>query len=281
MHPTGKGVFIWNLSACSGGDPERIAAELKGMGCSWAAVKMADGTLDKNLPLLGPAVEVLSREGLAVWGWHYVYGANRLGVPFVKAETARAVQVIRDYQPAGWIVDAEGEYKRKGSAAWANTYMTGLKSAFPALPLGLCSYRFPSLHPEFPWRDFLGYMDFHIPQVYWIQNHNPGAQLRQSFRELTALRSLPVVPVGAAFQEGGWHPTVAEIDEFDRTAHELKLPGVSWWCLDDEGIEKHPEFREAITRHKWAPPAPPAPTWPQAVTEFLRILGYTGPGPNE
>lgn len=271
MIPTGKGVFIWNIAASLGGDPARIARELKTMGCSWAAVKMADGTLDKNLPLLGPTAEALRLAGIAVWGWHYIYGANRLGVPFVKSETARAVQVIGTFRPAGWLVDAEQEYKRSGGAGWANTYMTGVRSAFPSLSLGLCSYRFPSLHPEFPWRDFLRYADFHAPQVYWIKSHNPAAQLKQSCREVAALRDLPIVPVGAAFQEQGWKPSVAEIDEFDRTAHELKLPGVGWWCLDDEGIEKHPEYREAITRHAWGlPPPPPALTLDERVAILER-----------
>jgi len=117
----------------------------------------------------------------------------------------------------------------------------------------LCSYRFPSLHPELPWSSFLRRSDFHAPQVYWMQADNPGEQLQRSVRELLALRALPVVPIGAAFVEAGWQPTVAGINEFDRMAQALKLPGIGWWEWGENGhgAEYHPDWWAAISAHNW------------------------------
>ena len=277
MIPTGKGIQVWNLTA-----PNETAARIIAAGFQWVAVKAADGTLDHNQKA-GPAdlflfVQTLHNAGIVVFGWQYVYGANWMGQSFAKAEAEAAIRNISRFGFDGWLIDAESQYKRKGSAAWADTYMTTLRAGLPWVTLGLQSYRFPSLHPELPWQSFLRHVDFHIPQVYWVQATNPGAQLRRSIQELTALRNLPIVPTGCAYFEHGWGPTVGQLNEFDNVARTLGLPGVLWYCWDDQGLSTHPDWLAAISAHRWQPIIEPL-TYLEAVDEFLRTIGYTGRRP--
>jgi hypothetical protein len=260
MIPTGKGILIWQLKNCSGGDPVRLAGMAQAAGFSWVAIKAANGTADFNADLFMPAKSVLEAVGIQVWGWQYLYGANiYTGASIAKQEAEAAIRNINRYGLAGWIMDPESEYKRKGAAAWADTYVTMLRSTFPSLPIGLCSYRYPSLHPELPWHNFLRRCDFHAPQVYWIDAHNPVVQLARSWQELRSLRDLPVIPIGSAYAEHGWQPTVNELDSFDQEAHILGLPGLGWWAWDDHGLEEHPDYWQAVSAHEWGAPIPPAP----------------------
>ncbi len=295
MIPTGKGIFIWQLLRCAGGDPVHLANLALELGLSWVAIKAADGTVDFNQGpggdwrgpnLLPGAVSALRAAGIKVAGWQYIYGANWLKQTIAAREAERAIANINRFNFDCWLIDPESEYKRTGAAAWANTYMTALRAACPSVSIGLCSYRYPTLHPELPWAEFLRRTDFHAPQVYWIQNHNPGAQLRRSVSELLALKAIPVVPVGSAYYDPGykWGPTVAEINEFDATAHELNLPGVTWWEWGENGngLEYHQDWWVAVANHDWGQPVPPpAQSWEQRVDSFLRPLGFTGPGPED
>ncbi len=285
-NPTGKGIFVWQIKNARGGDPTKIVTWLKELGMSWVAVKVTDGAGNFNLrptqivggkvvrwadDILQPLVSALKAAGIAVWGWGYVYGYDPAG------EAAKAIERVRKFDLAGWIIDAEGEYK--GKAVAADIYMKGLRGL--GVPVGLCSFRFPKLHPEFPWRNFLAGCDFHMPQVYWMQATNAGAQLQRSVKELMGIKNLPVVPVGPACSEGGWAPTVAQLDEFDRTAKALGCPGVSWWLLDTGGLERFPEFAEAIKRHAWSGVVEePKPVgWAEAIDAWARTMGFQGPPP--
>jgi hypothetical protein len=98
------------------------------------------------------------------------------------------------------------------------------------MPMGLSSYRFPSLHPTLPWDVFRGYVDFDMPQVYWMLAHNPGEQLRRSFVEFNRFaRKLPYVPTGAAFTEYGWAATKSDVIQFMDVCVELGIKAWNWW----------------------------------------------------
>jgi len=279
-NPVGKGVWVWQLKNCLGGDMLSLAVEIKRLGCDYVVIKVANGMAESNADLLPAAKAAFEALGIKFWGYHYIYGGSMItGSSIAKAEADVAIRIANRLHLAGLFLDAEGQYKRKGCATWADTYLTALKTTLPDLPLGLCSYRWPSYHPEFPWANFLRRVDFHAPQVYWMQAQNSGEQLRRSIKELTALKALPIVPVGSAFFEHGWQPTVASINEFDQVAHELKLTGVSWWCWDDRGIETHPEYYAAIAAHDWGDQPLPTQDWRWAMTHWARSMGYIGPDP--
>ena len=67
-----------------------------------------------------------------------------------------AIRRIRQFNLDGYVLDVEKEYKQAGKKAAARRFMSQLRSAYPALPIALSSYRYPSLHPQVPWEGILG-----------------------------------------------------------------------------------------------------------------------------
>lgn len=292
-YPEGKGVMVWNLDVCAGGNPNTLAAKAKAAGFSWVALKVQDGpyVFARNRDRLAPTIKALREVGIKAWGWGYLRGANVLKQSIAAVEAAATVKLLKDYLLEGFLIDVESEYKRQPkNRDWASTYMTALRTSLPKVPLGLCSYRWPSYHPELPWREFLAYCDFHAPQVYWQNAHNPAAQLTRCVRELTALKALPIIPAGSAYSEHGWQPSILELNEFDAEAQRLKLPGVTWWSF--EHAERIPGFWTTLASHKWQeatqptpapvpvpPPTAPGPGWKDSIDAWARTKGYDGPKP--
>lgn len=284
------GVFIWQVKSCAGGfKPETAEARefigktLKTLGVRWAAVKVTNGVNGFNLQLINsgwkdtilPAFfEAERAAGRKCMGWGYIYGDNPLG------EAARAADQIKTYGLDGYIIDAEGEYKKPGRASAAKVYMEKLRRLCPSTPLALCSFRWPSFHPEFPWKAFTDQMDagkgdIHMPQVYWqgaTSTNAPGDQLNRSINELFAIKKLPVVPVGAAYAEHGWVASPAQIEAFSTQASILALPGINWWSLDQ--ILKKQEWQQAIidASEDWKTGEVVTPEVEPSDAEKLRIL---------
>jgi hypothetical protein len=269
-HPTGKGMFIWDLAHTARGNPLMLAAKAQELGLDWVAVKISNGTAVFQSALLPAAIIALRGVDVSVWGWSYIYLVGRTLLLQGKEEAHLAGDLVLKYGLDGFLIDGEGECKRPRGAVAAEHFATTLRLRLPQMPIGLCSFRFPSLHSDFPWRPLLQICDFHAPQVYWQGAHNPGAQLERSYRELRALKDIPFIPTGSAYAEAGWQPTVQEIDAFDARAHALWLPGLSWWSF--QAIESHPDFYAAIARHSWTP-KPLGPLfaeleWPDARIEL-------------
>jgi hypothetical protein len=254
----GKGFFLWQIPKCEHGDAGSIAAQAKSAGLSHLLIKVADGTMIYNgtwgdpKDYTTPVINALRALGIRVWGWHYVYGDNPNG------EANVAIARIRQYDLDGYVIDAEKEYKDRGKKVSAKKFMTQLRNACPDLEIALSSYRYPSLHPQIPWAEFLENCTLNMPQVYWIKAHNPGDQLAKCVHEFQAMHpSRPVVPTGAASKESGWQPNEAEILEFIRTAKELNLTGVNFWEWSDARSGNLPGVWEAIRDYPWAGvPAP-------------------------
>lgn len=278
-HPAGKGIFIWNLDVCAGGNVNTLAAKAKAAGFSWVALKVQDGPYPfaRNQSRLASAINALRAVGIKAWGWGYLRGANALKQSIAAAEASMTVKLMKELLLEGFLIDVEHEYKRQPkNRDWAATYMTALRAALPKVPLGLCSYRWPSYHPELPWREFLAYCDFHAPQVYWQGGINPAGQLARSVRELTAIKALPIVPAGSAYSEHGWQPTITELNEFDKEAKRLKLPGVTWWSF--EHAERIPGFWSTLASHEWKDVTEPIPvlTLEQRVDRLEKIAKEKG-----
>jgi hypothetical protein len=230
-----KGLWIWQVTRCEGGDPQKIAKVAAAAGLDWVALKVADGAYPSNrdpdrahLSLLPPVVDTLRAAGLKVWGWQYVYGDDWCGEAAVASRQAGALALD------GFIIDAEAEYKRPGRDAVAARYLDQLRAEHPGLPLALSSYRYPTLHPEFPWDAFLSRVDRNMPQVYWEGAHDPVEQLERSVAEFDA-RAIrrPLVPVAPVYRKGDWAPTAADICYFRIAVGELGLPGWSFFSWDE------------------------------------------------
>lgn len=249
----GVSLFVWMVKSCCKGLQansqaawQTLCETARGWGLAYAPVKTAEGACKFNLSaadggwqddILPGLFAAFGQQGLRKVGWQYLYGAN----PLAEADTA-ALR-IRQLGLQGYILDPETEYKRAGAGA-ARVFMRRLRQLVPNTPLALCSYRFPSLHRDFPWMAFLDEMDaargdVHLPQMYWVGDERPNGpelQLERSLNELNALKALPLIPVGSAYtQQVGnrnWAPTAEQLENFFAAARRLGCTGASLWCWD-------------------------------------------------
>lgn len=287
----GKGIYIWKAANTGMTDPRQVAAICANMGLSWVAIKIGDGANIRYASFgndQAKAVRAFKDVGIKVWGWQYIYGGIWIdktgkihtGGDSPSVEAAFAVDQVSKLGLDGYIIDAEREFKVANPQGRANEFAHGLHSL--RAPIGLSSYRFPALHREFAWAEFLAVTDVHMPQVYW----GPGrsvSDLDRSIKELTALKKIPVVPAGRAYIGDGHNQPVLmpkEMMDFMSRAHELKLPGCFFWALDFLYLHEGGEFRmDVIRQFPWG--VTTTPTWSHAITTWARSLGYLGPGPEE
>jgi hypothetical protein len=232
----GKGMFIWMIRFTEDGDVNKIADLLEEANITNAWIKVADGPGRYNIDPLGhdrvPAlVAALRMRGISAWGWQYIYGR------YPELEADMAIRRIREFDLDGFVVNAELEFKQPGMAEQAKRYMKRLRAAFPDLPIGLSTYRFPVLHREFVFDAFMPYCDFCAPQVYWAGATNAGAQLERCLKEYKNLNyKLPIYPTGAAYKEHGWEAKASEMVDFMATAKRLGLPGFNFWEMRSSRI---------------------------------------------
>jgi hypothetical protein len=284
--PSGKGFYLWQLENCEDNNYDQIGRMVRAANLSHALVKIADGSNIypfKTWLSVAAAIKALRyyNPNILIYGWHFVYGYDPAG------EADIAIRRIRELDLDGYAIDAESDYKLPGRAASANIFMDRLRKALPDFPIGLSSYRYPSYHPQLPWKEFLSRCDFNAPQVYWMYAHNPAYQLERSLSEFQALNQrlgiapLPIIPTGAAWKENGWAVTPADVIEFLDAAKRLALTGANFWSWQHaRGL---PAVWDAIADYQWGegggelPPPPPAPSFKMRVIQpGLRVR--SGPG---
>lgn len=263
MAIAGKGIFIWRIAEIYGGNVTRIADEAQAAGFSHVLVKVADGRYRYNLvngiDLGAQLIALLRARSIQAWGWQYVYGSN------ANLEADLAINLVKQHNLDGFVVNAEAQFKAKGMNKVADTYMKRLRAGLPKTKIGLSSYRYPRSHSPFPFDEFLKYCDFSMPQVYWQGASNPAEQLRKTIAEYGALRhKLPVVPTGAAYSHGGWAPTDAQIAEFVAEAKRLGLSGANFWewaAAQKGDASMWAAVRSAAWGNGNPPPAPSGPVY--------------------
>lgn len=255
MALSGKGFFIWKIPRCENGNVSAIADFAETCQFTHVLIKIADTIYSYNVSdgvdLVPPLVKVLHDRGIQALGWHYVKG------DLPEAEANKAIQRVRELGLDGYVIDAESEYKQPGKSAAAKRFMARLREALPTTLMALSSYRYPSYHPQLPWREFLEKCDLNMPQVYWLHAHNAGEQLTRSvseFRSMTPFR--PIVPTGSAYREFGWQPTPDEILDFLYTAQNLNLSAANFYSWDSCRAFL-PEVWDTICAYPWTAPTPP------------------------
>ncbi len=248
---TGKGWYIWQIRRCEGGGAAAIASQAVQSGLSHVLIKVADGTSAYNLdPTTGadlvPAViQELHSQNILCFGWQYVYGYDPIGEANIAI--LRSLQLGID----GFVIDAEDQYKLAGRDEAAAAYMSQLRIGLPNLPIALSSYRYPTYHPTLPWRQFLEKCDYNMPQVYWVEAHNPADQLIRSLREFQAISPFrPIIPTGSAYQQGSWAPTTSEILEFLQTARNLNMSAANFWEWGHTKLYL-PALWDAVSSYSW------------------------------
>ena len=269
----GKGYYIWKVEKCYGGNINNIVLAAVAAGIKHVYIKIADGATGYNGDVRA-LVAALQAVGIEVWGWQYVYGFNP------QAEARMAARRIRESGVTGFIVDAEGEFKVPEGAQLARAYMFTLRAEVGAeFPLALSSYRYPTLHRQFPFETFLEFCDLNFPQVYWLLAHDPARQLERCVNEYNALSIVrPMVPTGAAWRQGSWQPTTNDIHDFLAAAEEQGLAGASFWSW--QHAEQIPQLWMAIHEYDWPvdpePEPEPEPEIPEdemgEVLDTLRLI---------
>lgn len=254
MTLAGKGFFIWKISRCEKGDPQAIARLAQESQYTHLVIKIADTVFSSNvndtIDLVPPLVESLHRLNIQAWGWHYVKGDYPI------AEANKAIERVTKLGLDGYVIDAEKEYQKTNKASAATQFMDRLRDGLPDIPVALCSYRYPSYHPQLPWREFLEKCDINMPQVYWLHAHNAGEQLTRSVNEFRAMVPFrPIIPVGAAYKEFGWQPSPSEVLDFLQTAQGLNLSAANFYSWDSCRAYL-PEVWKTIQAYPWLPTSP-------------------------
>lgn len=261
--PTGRGMYIWQVSQCEGGDIDKIVAVCVSSGLGHVLIKIADGknpyNTTANLPVL---VSKLRAAGVEAWGWQYVYLID----PVKEADVA--ARRVKELGLDGFVIDAEYECKNKPGKA--EEYAEWLRSWLPGVSIGLSSYRFISYHRDFPWASFRAFVDFDMPQVYWEGAHNPAQQLAKSYSEFRALSpKLPYIPTGAAYKWAGWTAAPLDITQFITACGSFSLPAFNFWSW--QHARALPLLWAAITGN--------APvTWKVRITTPIGLRIRGGPG---
>lgn len=256
MAVEGKGFFIWKIPYCEDGDIKAIANLAQKAGLSHVLIKIANGSLAYNIDSNGndlviPLVKALKNRNIESYGWHYIYGDDPIG------EANKAIQRIRETKVSTYVIDAEREYKYPGKSQAAVKFMNRLRAELPSIPVALSSYRYPSYHPNIPWKQFLEGCDYNMPQVYWQLSHNPSDQLIRCVDEFQSMSPYrPVIPTGSAYKTGNWAASPEEVVAFMDTAKSLNLGSANFW--EWSNTRKYvPENWEAISDYTWHDKPPP------------------------
>lgn len=277
--PQGKGLYVWMIKSM----PDEWVEKFLAMGIEWIAVKVADGVNSFNLrpksgggwidDILGPFILEARQAGIRVLGWQYVYGYNPM------SEADKAAQRINKFDLDGFLIDAEKQYI--GKPTQASQYSKSLRSLVPDVPIALSTYRFPSLFPAFPFKQFLEYCDFNAPQVYWNKG-KAMEELNKSFEQYYEIKPLPFIPAGRAYYgEGFPKPTPKEINDFLTFADmDENMPAAFFWSADSlyHRLKPLPEIRQAIKEYEWVgngepipPIEPPEPVPPPKVMTLNKL----------
>jgi len=252
----GKGIFVWKIPKCEGGDVRQIASVARDAALTHVIIKVANGIWkynydwDRHIDFCPPLVQSLRRRGIEPWGWHYVFGEDPI------REARIAVERVNTLGLRGYVINAEAHYKRaRNRHAAAEIFMRELRRGVGRdVLLALSSYRYPSLHPELPWNQFLRVCDLNMPQVYWIHAHNPAEQLEQTLRAFASPdidAHPPIVPTGSAFSEHGWTASASEVRAFLDAARALNLDAVNFWEWHAARDRLPPDMWATISEYDW------------------------------
>ena len=224
-------MWIFQIQACEGGVASAIAGRAASAHLTYVIFKVADGTTPSNDPQQKADLrDALRTLGIQCWGYHYVYGDDPA------TEAAVAIQEVGGIDLDGLVVDAEIQYENKSQSA--QDYMAKLRGGLHAKPIAFSSFKYPTQHPNVPWREFLTACDIAMPQVYWEDATgptDPGDQLQRAINEYRGISDKPIVPTGSAYKTDSWTATPSQIAQFLQSATTLGLPSVNFWDWDFAG----------------------------------------------
>jgi hypothetical protein len=215
----GQGMWIWYVSASSGGSTAAIIAQAHAAGVTTVFIKSSDGSSNYWSQFSPQLVAELHAAGLRACAWQYVYGTNPAGEA---ALGARAVSYGADCL----AIDAESQYE--GHYAAAQTYINDLRAAIgPSFPLALASFPYVSYHPSEPYSVFLGPggAQFNAPQMYWKDIGTSIDTVYANTYIANRIYGRSIFPLGQTY--GG--VSSSELLRFREEAVDYGATGTSYW----------------------------------------------------
>jgi hypothetical protein len=211
-------MWIWYVSASSGGDLASIIATAQTYGLSTVMIKSGDGpsAWSQFNPQL---VASLHAARLNACAWQYVYGSH----PIYEAEVgAAAVKAGADCL----LIDAESEYQ--GRYVQAQAYIKKLRQLIGSrFPVALAGFPYVDYHPGFPYSVFLGPggAQYNVPQMYWADIGTSVDDVYAHTYEFNIVYQRPIEPLG----EVAGNPPPSDVLRFRQESRAYGATGVSWW----------------------------------------------------
>lgn len=225
--PFGKGMWIWNIPNCEGGNISKIIEKCKRYNFSHVLIKSSDGEnsfpAGRNPQLTKEIVDRFHASGISVYSWSYNYGNNP------KREAALALWALEQLGVDGHVFDAETEWeKQPDTAARAVEMLSIVRAQQPNAFLAHAPYPYIDYHTRFPYVEFGKYCDAVMPQAYWgtigITVTQMVADLfaqwskwEKHWKEIGHADSIkPIIPIGQTYDNPGegFTQTPAQIVDF-------------------------------------------------------------------
>ncbi len=220
----GDGMWIWYVKRSSGGSVNAIAAKAARNNVKAVYIKSADGRnrwRQFNRRLVG----ALTRRGLKVCAWQFVYGS------YPKTEADRAAEAARAGADCT-VIDAEGHYE--GKYLSAQTYMKRLRAKVgPSYEVALTSFPYVHYHPGFPYSVFMGPggAQANLPQMYWKTIGTSVDSIYRTTWTYNKVYGRPIYPLGQTYS----NPRAADVRRFRELAGTYGARGLSWWVWQFSG----------------------------------------------
>lgn len=263
----GKTALCWNVPDIYDGSPEKVLQFVEDMNLDGVAFKAANG-IYAHYPSAWPEwgenvklelVQTLKEAGIKVYLWHFVFGYDPV------KESAIAIKQCANFQPDGYIWNAEGSFDGKATAPEnARTLTFNLKTAFPKIPQALCWWALPKSpttgamwHPIAVAKAFMEICEVAMPMEYW-QGKGALAAVSYLMKSIKIWRNditnKPIAPIGRAYNGDGGLADSYGINAFGKEVlkfkSELGFVGNSWYSLDK--LEQHPDWGKAVSElSKW------------------------------
>jgi hypothetical protein len=214
----GRGMWIWEVPASSGGNLSSIIATAHTYGLNTLMIKAGDGTTPWS-QFNSPLVAALHAAGLKVCAWQYVYGDHPITEAYVGAA---AVHDGADCL----MIDAETEYQ--GRYIQAEEYLKRLRQLIGARFLvTLAGFPYIDYHPGFPYSVFLGPggAQYNTPQMYWVDIGTSVDDVYSHTYDFNSVYQRPIDPLG----ELAGNPGPGQVFRFRQLSRIYGATGVSWW----------------------------------------------------
>ncbi len=213
-----RGMWIWYVSASSGGNLSSIITTARTYGISTLIIKAGDGRTAWS-QFNRQLVAALHAAGIRACAWQYLYGAH----PIYEADVgAAAVQAGADCL----VIDAESEYQ--GRYVQAQEYLRQLRRLIGSgYPVALAGFPYIDYHPGFPYSVFLGPggAQYNVPQMYWPDIGASVDDVYTHTYEFNTLYERPIEPLG----ELAGNPAPGQVLRFRQLSRAYGATGVSWW----------------------------------------------------